>query len=51
MDEQKIKFIVLGDSNVGKTNLLLRYIDQKFRKRVLGTIGIDYKEKKNKFQR
>ena len=39
------KIIVLGDSGVGKTSLLMRYCDDDFTKNHLPTIGIDFKNK------
>ena len=41
-----IKLILLGDSSVGKTCLLLRYLNEEFSPNHLGTIGIDFKIKK-----
>ena len=40
-----LKFIILGDSNVGKTSLLLNYTDNYFVDSHVPTIGIDYKIK------
>ena len=40
-----LKFIILGDSNVGKTSLLLNYTDNYFVDSHVATIGIDYKIK------
>lgn len=39
--EVLLKIIILGESNVGKTSLLTRYIDNKFDKNIKATIGID----------
>lgn len=41
-DEIEIKFTVLGDSNVGKTNLLHRYLNGAFNANSSPTIGFDY---------
>ena len=38
-----IKLLILGDSAVGKTCLLLRYTDDNFTANHLATIGIDFK--------
>ena len=38
--------ITLGDAAVGKTSLITRYVDNKFRNYYLGTIGIDSQIKK-----
>jgi len=40
-----IKMLMLGDSNVGKSSILLRYIDDTFNTDILNTIGVDYKVK------
>ena len=40
------RLITLGDGQVGKTSLILRYIDNKFSYNYLSTIGFDSKVKK-----
>ncbi|CAK65768.1 unnamed protein product (macronuclear) [Paramecium tetraurelia] len=40
-----VKVIVLGDSGVGKTNILTQYCDQKFSQNYMATIGVDFKIK------
>ena len=40
-----IKLIIIGDSNVGKTNILLRFADDKFVASHMPTIGVDFKIK------
>ena len=40
-----LKFIILGDSNVGKTSLILKYTDNYYADSHVATIGIDYKIK------
>jgi Ras-related protein Rab-8A len=40
-----MKVIIIGDSSVGKTCLLLRYVDDQFPTIHLPTIGIDFKVK------
>ena len=44
-EEIIIKILILGDSNVGKTSLLLKYTDNFFPDSHVATIGIDYKVK------
>ncbi|TGZ37165.1 hypothetical protein CRM22_011355 [Opisthorchis felineus] len=39
------KLLVIGDSGVGKSSLLLRYINDSFEARVSATIGVDYRVK------
>ena len=40
-----LKFILLGDTHVGKTSLLMTYTDNFFPDTHLSTIGIDFKQK------
>ena len=44
-DEVTLKFIIIGDSGVGKTNLLLRYVGESFSENYIATLGIDFKMK------
>nr|AFZ78867.1 Ras-related protein [Coptotermes formosanus] len=44
-EEYSIKLILIGDSSVGKTSLIMRYIDDKFSPNNLSTIGVDFKTK------
>jgi len=39
------KVAVIGDSAVGKTNLLLRYVSAVYHQSHMATIGIDFKVK------
>ncbi|EGR34493.1 Rab8-family small gtpase, putative [Ichthyophthirius multifiliis] len=41
-----VKLLIIGDSGVGKTNVLLRFCEDKFTPTHLTTIGIDFKMKK-----
>lgn len=40
-----IKLLLLGDSAVGKSSLLMRYCDNKFEQNFVITIGVDFKMK------
>jgi small GTP-binding protein len=40
------KVLIIGDSGVGKSSILLRYVDDKFRDSFVSTIGIDFRVKK-----
>jgi small GTP-binding protein len=41
--EQLLKVLILGDTNVGKTNFLLRFTENNFVENHITTIGFDYK--------
>lgn len=43
--DHEIKLLVLGGSNVGKSCVLLRYVDNKFAENLGGTIGIDFQDR------
>ena len=40
-----LKVIIVGDSGVGKTNLLTRYCEGTFKDSYAATIGVDFKIK------
>ncbi|CAD8182786.1 unnamed protein product [Paramecium pentaurelia] len=42
------KFLILGSSQVGKTNLLMRFIDDNYSESHITTIGVDFKFKEVK---
>ena len=39
------KVIIIGDSGVGKTNMLTRYCEGTFKNTYVATIGVDFKTK------
>jgi small GTP-binding protein len=41
-----LKYLVVGDSGVGKTSLLMRYCEDSFQSDYLSTIGVDFKIKR-----
>ena len=46
MDQLTAKILILGESKVGKSSLLLRFTDDHFMETIGPTLGIDYKIKK-----
>ena len=41
----KVKVLMLGESGVGKTSLLVRFVEDKFNNNFLTTLGVEYKQK------
>ncbi|KAH9387322.1 Ras-related protein Rab-8A [Nematocida major] len=41
----QLKLLIIGESNVGKTSILQRFIENKFEKSFSTTIGIDFRSK------
>jgi len=50
MSKPDIRFILWGDSGVGKSNLLMKYATDKFNPCFISTIGIDFKTKDVMFE-
>ena len=46
MNEIGLKILLVGDTNVGKTSLLLRYTDELFPNKHISTVGVEYRIKK-----
>ena len=44
-NEETIKIITLGESSVGKTSILAKYVDEIFDINVISTLGVDFKRK------
>ena len=45
MSDLILRVILLGDSNVGKTSLIMRYIKNEFKNSFISTIGVEYDSK------
>ena len=45
LPELKFKILIIGDSAVGKTSMLVKYVDNLFPKSHMATIGVEYKDK------
>ena len=43
--ETLIKLVIIGDSGVGKSNFLFKFIEGKFSPLHVATVGFDYKSK------
>jgi Ras-related protein Rab-8A len=40
-----VKVVIIGDTAVGKTNILLRYVNEEYKMTHITTIGVDFKIK------
>lgn len=45
-----LKFLVLGDTGVGKTSILTRYVEDRFNAAFSTTVGVDFCQKKVKYE-
>lgn len=45
----KIKIVVIGDMNVGKSAIIGRFLNDIFDPEIKNTIGVDFRSKKMKF--
>ena len=45
LQELKFKILIIGDSGVGKTSMLLKYVDDFFPDTHIATIGVEHKTK------
>ena len=45
MKKNEFKIVIIGPGGVGKTNMLLRYVDNIFSESHIATIGVEYKTK------
>ena len=43
---EELKLLTLGDSSVGKSSFIVKYIDDKFTYSYIATLGLDFKQKK-----
>ena len=43
---KEYKFVLVGDSAVGKSSLINRFVDKAFNESLMSTIGVDFKFKK-----
>ena len=41
--ERKLKTCIVGDSEVGKTSIIIRIIENSFKQSTMTTVGVDYK--------
>lgn len=41
--DEEFKIVIVGSSSVGKSALITRFIDDKFKDDLLATIGVDFR--------
>ena len=41
--DNELKLVLVGDSSVGKSSILIRFVDDLFNESLLSTIGVDFK--------
>ena len=49
MEKRLLKILIIGDSGVGKTSILRRYVDETYINRYKATIGTDFLTRDYKF--
>ena len=47
---EEVKIMTLGNSSVGKSCFILRYINEFFNDKYLSTLGVDFKQKEIKLK-
>ena len=45
MTDERLNILLIGDSGVGKTSLLTRFIENKFEENYISTLGVEYNKK------
>ena len=45
ISDYSIKLLLIGSSSVGKSCMLMKYVDKKFTSNFFNTIGVDFKMK------
>ena len=45
----QVKFIIVGDSGVGKSNIIFRFAHNEFKGEIFPTLGLSYERKKLKY--
>ncbi len=48
--QHQLKLVLIGDSSVGKSSILLRFTDDEFHERLSSTIGVDFKTRDMQFR-
>lgn len=43
--DEMVKYILIGDSNVGKTSIMRQFCERAFNEKEKSTVGLDYGER------